>query len=312
MENPEKVNATEEIAAEPVAAEETENKEETKEPESRKDVNQIYFRGVVRAISQELDAEDRVQNATVITTLPTVIQDYKSSGLVTIYWGDNDRARKKLAGIEVGDHLEIRAQLRTYQTELSRGSFFYGVSAEKSAPGGLSGFGDFETDRNEGFFVGTLKSVYKVNDYFTLLNVVSRTRFEGKDINAHPTFNIGGPLLVAYNRNADKFGVGKRIGAVCQIRQRIDKKAGKEINEWKCFALMYEDENGEMKALDVPVPVRRSNPNRRRRRVRAVVRSTAESDLASISKDPGVSEESLVATESAPAENLEEVLETIE
>lgn len=308
MENQEQVTTTEEN----VSVAENATAEETKETNgSKKDTNQIYFRGVVRSISQELDSENRVQNAIVITTPPTELTDYKSSGLVTIYWGDNERARKKLAGIEVGDHLEVKAQLRTYQAEMVRGSFFYGVSAEKASPGGLSGLGDFEADRNEGLFIGNLKNIYKVNDYFTLLNVVVRTRFEGKDISAHPTFNIGGPLLAAFSRNQEKFESGKRIGAVCQIRQRLDKRTGKEINEWKCFALMYEDEDGEMKALDVPAPARRRNPNRRRR-VRAVVRSTAEEDLSHISKDQGVSEESLEATESKPAENLDEVLETIE
>ncbi len=306
MENIENTDVMEESRPEENAAGVAEN------APARKDKNQIFFRGVVRAISQELDAENRVQNATVITTPATETQNYKSSGMVTIYWGDNERAKKKLADIEVGDHLIVQAQLRTYQTDMSRGSFFYGVMAEKETPGGLSGFGEYETERNEGIFIGSLKSVYKVNDYFTLLNMVTHTRLEGKDVNAHPTFNIGGPLLVAYNRNAEKFEVGKRIGAVCQIRQRQDKKTGKEVNEWKCFGLMYEDEDGEMKPLNVPMPVRRNNPNRRRR-VRAMARSTAEEDLGRIAKDQSTSEENIVAEESKPSsENLEEVLESVD
>lgn len=312
MENLENKETMEEKLTEDNQAAENEAPAKAETTDERKDKNQIYFRGVVRAISQELDAEDRVQNATVITTPATETQDYKSSGTVTIYWGDNERAKKKLGEIEVGDHVIIQAQLRTYQTDISRGSFFYGVMAEKETPGGLSGFGEYETDRNEGIFIGSLKSVYKVNDYFTLLNMVTHTRLEGKDINAHPTFNIGGPLLVAYNRNVEKFAVGKRIGAVCQIRQRMDKRTGKEQNEWKCFGLMYEDEDGEMKALNVPMPVRRSNPNRRRR-VRAMARSTAEEDLSRVSKEQTSSAENVVAEGSKPAsDNLEEVLESIE
>ena len=283
----------------------------------RRDLNQIYFRGVVRSISQELDAEDRVQNATVITTPPTVRENFKSSGLVTIYWGDNERAKKKLEGVEVGDHLIIKAQLRTYQSRISanRGSFFYGVEAEKAQAGGISGYGEYEADRNEAVFVGSLKSTYEVNPSFTLFNMVTRIRYDGKDINAHPTFNIGGPLNSVYKRNKDKFGDGKRIGAVCQIRQRLDK-TGREINEWSCSSLMYEEENGEMKALEIPAFMRHPIPNNRRRRTRAIARSTAEADLAHVTKDTGASEESINAEESKPstdnAESLGEVLETIE
>lgn len=279
---------------------------------SKRDTNQIYFRGIVRSITQELDEENRVTNAIVITTPATVIPpDYKSSGLVKVFWGDNERARNKLAGIEVGDHVEVRAQLRTYRTLDTSGGFFYGVSAEKSSPGGLSGLGEYEADRNESVFIGNLKSIYKVNNFFTLFNMIVRVKYEGREIIAHPTFNIGGPLAEAYSRNKDKFAVGKRMGAVCQIRQRQDKRSGKELNEWKCFALMYEDENGEMKALPVPVRPQR-NPNHRRR-THGVARAAVEGDLRHAGKkDSGVSEESIQAEESKPAESVDEVLEAIE
>ena len=295
----------ENMSQKPANAQEEKNIESTVQEK-----NQVYLRGVVRSISQELDAENRIQNATVITTPATENGEYKSSGLITVFWGDNDRARKKLADIQVGDHLVVQAILRTFQTPVSRGIFFYGMNVEKAVPGGLSGLGDYEADRNEGLFVGTLKSEYKVNNYFTLLNMVTHTRHEGREVVAHPTFNIGGPLLAAYTQNKEKFGTDKHIGAVCQIRQRVDKRTDKEINEWKCFALMYEDENGEMKPLEVPNPLRRHSIGGRRRV--HIARSTAEEDLKRVVKDPGVSEENLVAEESKPDESLSDVLETIE
>lgn len=281
--------------------------------------NEIYFRGVVRSISQQLDEEDRVQNATIITTTPTIIRSrdpsvptYTSSGLVTIFWGDNERAQKKLKGIEVGDHLVIKAQLHTYQTDISRGNFYYGMTAEKAVPGGITGLGEYEADRNEAIFIGTLKSTYLIpNSNVLLMNLVTHTRSEGHDVHAHPTFHIRGLLLSAYNRNLEKFKKSKRIGAACEIRQRIDKRVGKEINEWSCFALMYEDENGEMQKLDVPTPPRRRTS--RGRRVRAMARSTAENDLNHIMKSSGNDEEAMEAVASDPSnDKMEDVLEAAE
>ena len=322
------VEATEEIENANSETENTENPETAKESNENvenqneivkaKHKNELYFRGVVRSISQQLDDEDRVQNATIITTTPTIIRSrddslpsYTSSGLITIYWGDNDRARKKLNGIEVGDHLVIRAQLRTYQTDMSRGNFYYGMTAEKAVPGGLTGLGEYEADRNEAIFIGTLKSTYDVNGHFLLMNMVTHTRAEGRDVHAHPTFHVRGALLAAYNRNIDKFEKSKRMGAACEIRQRVDRKVGKEINEWSCFALMYEDENGEMQKLDVPTPPRRRTS--RGRRVRAMARSTAEDDLNHMTKSSGSDEEEMEAVGSQPSnDSMEDVLEAAE
>lgn len=272
--------------------------------------NKIYFRGVVRSISQQLDDEDRIQNATVITTPATTLQDGQTSGLVTIFWGDNERAKKRLEGIEVGDHIVVEAVLRTYQTDINNGSFFYGVKADKAVRGGLSGLGEYEADRNEGLFVGTVKSNYSVNHFFMLINLITHTRLEGRDVTAHPTFNIAGPLLATYYRNREKFEPGKRVGGVCEIRQRIDKN-GKERNEWKCFVLMYEDEDGEMKPLQVPNFLRRPNP-RRRERVRAMARSSAEDDLKNTIRSTD-DEEAQEAVASDPSnEKMEEILDKAE
>lgn len=295
-----------------------ENAENENEIVKAKHKNELYFRGVVRSISQQLDAEDRVQNATIITTPPTIIRsrdesvpDYTSSGQITIFWGENDRAREKLSGIEVGDHVVIRAQLRTYHTDIARGNFFYGMSAEKAIPGGLTGLGEYEADRNEAIFIGTLKGTYDVNGHFLLMNLVTHIHAEGRDFHAHPTFHIRGALLAAYNRNLDKFEKSKRIGGACQLRQRIDRKVGKEISEWSCFALMYEDENGEMQTLDVPTPPRRFT--NRGRRIRAMARSTAEDDLNHMTKSSGSEDEEMEAIGSQPSnENMEDVLETAE
>ena len=288
-----------------------ENKEPTVEqnvPEKKKDINDVFFRGVIRAISQQLDEQNRIQNAMVLTTPPTVIEERRTSGVVTIYWGDNDRAKQKLEGLSVGDHVTVKAKLRTYFTEVDRGTFFYGVSVGVEHPDGITGLGEYEPDKNEGYFEGVVRSEYKANEYFVLLNMMTSERFEGRDMNNYPNFSIGGRLLNVYKQNKEKFEVGKRIGAACTIRQRVDKKTGKEVNDWTCFALMYEDENGNMKQLPVPPAMRRPA----RRRVRTIARSTAAADMARISRDQTTDEAEIVAEPSAPVENPEDVLETIE
>lgn len=281
---------------------------ESNMPVRKKDTNEVFFRGVIREIRQQLDDQNRIQNALILTTPETVIEGKSSSGTVTIFWGDNDRARQKLGELSAGDHVTIKAKVRTYFTPIERGIFFYGVSAALEHPDGITGLGVYEPDKNEGYFEGTVQSEFKVNDHFVLLNLQLSERFEGRDMNNYPTCGIGGPLHSAYLHSKDKFAQGKRVGAACTIRQRKDAKTGKELNEWRCFALFYEDEDGSMKQLYV----RPSVPRPARTRVRTVARSTAESDLSRISKDQTNEETKTVAEESTPVENIDDTIETIE
>lgn len=248
------------------------------------DKNELFFRGQIRSISQELDLENRVQNAITLTAPVYQSPQYTNSGRVTIFWGDNDRAGKLLKDMTVGEHVTVKAKLRTFiSAEGERGSFFYGYEIAKEVVAGITGWGEHEPEKTEAYFIGNKRSEFRPHDHFLIVNIQVNEKFEDREIASYPAITLNGPYLAAYERNKDKFPADGRIGAVCTLRQRFDKRAGKEVSEWRCFALTYE-EDGEMKQLPIPV----FRPRRRRRpgtRTATVAASTAADDVRHISED---------------------------
>lgn len=253
----------------------------------RDNQNRVFLRGVIRGIRQELDSEDRQTNVISLTTPNPLSENRIGTGLLDVYWGSNTRASEILADFRAGDHVVIDAECRTFRTSLLRGEVLYGISITRDKPSGITGMGDYEPDRNEALFIGTLRSVQKVSERMDLLHLVVHTRTDKRDITSYPMAAMYGRVRTAFRQHASDLEVGKRIGLACHIQLRPDKTTGTPKIRWQVHGLMRIGENGQPVTIRIPQPYSyrapRNNSSRASRQ--HTVRSSAAEDLNTLSKE---------------------------
>ena len=250
--------------------------------------NQVFLRGVIRGIRQELDNEDRQTNVVSLTTPNPLSGNQVETGLVDVYWGSNTRASEILSDFRAGDHVVISAETRTFRTSLELGEVLYGISITRDTPSGITGLGDYEPARNEALFVGTLRSVQKISEKMDLLHLVIHTRTDGRNITSYPMAAMYGRVRTAFHQHASVLEIGKRIGLACHIQLRPDKATGKLRVRWQAHGLLSINEDGQPVTIPIPPPYSYRAPrnNASRNRSQHTVRSSAAEDLSSLSKEP--------------------------
>ena len=303
-------------AAAPAQSPETSSPEtpDTEPEQSRKNgddrrfnQNRVFLRGTLRGIRQELDNEDRQNNVITITTPNPKAGGIIETGYVDVYWGSNTRAGEILREYTSGDHVIIEAECRTYMTDLSRGEVLYGLSISRDKPAGITGLGDYEPDRNEAFFVGTLRAVRRVSDTMDLLHLAIHTVTDGREISSYPMIGITGRASQTFRRNASRFTTGNLIGLACHIQLRPDKSTGQQRIRWQVHGLLRVLNNGATAAVRIPPSssYRAPRNNGSRTRVQQTVRSSAADDLNHIRTDQEDSSTEPPAAADVPAAELE-------
>ena len=269
--------------------------------------NRVYLRGILRGIRQELDNEDRQTNVITVTTPNQLAGNAVETGYLDVYWGSNTRASGILREYTAGDHVVIEAECRTFRTDLERGEVLYGLSIRKDQPSGITGLGDYEPDRNEAFFVGTLRAVRSISESMDLLHLAIHTVMEDREINSYPMVGISGRADRAFRQNAARFGTGKLIGLACHIQLRPDKSTGRQRIRWMVHGLMRIMDDGRMINIRIPAPATYRAP-RNNRRVSSspqTVKSSAADDLNNIRTDQETSGMEPPAVKDVPAAELE-------
>ena len=322
LENVEPVEETAEAAAE--AAEETAEQPEA-EPQAEEtnedsasaeekhadavpDKNVVFLRGMIRAIRQELDENNREQNVLTITTPQPRRDGTVGTERVDVIWGSNTRAEGLISEYHAGDHVIVFAEYRTYiNSDRNRESNFYGINIRKCDAPGITGLTAPDPDKNEGYFVGTIRRVNEIRPNFAIISLVLYTRNRRKRVACYPSIGIGGYVYRAFKQNAAHFEVGKKMGISCVINMRYNEDLGMKEILWNAQGLFYYDEEGNQCQIEI-------NPGRRyyraprnnvaRERRPQVVSSSAAEDLKHMTNGNVTDEDDVVASE--PAEVLED------
>ena len=303
----EKIEEKEKSEPEPQTEEnETAEKAEKSADVNIPDKNVVYLRGMIKAIRQELDDNNVEQNILTITTPQPKRDGSVGTERVDVIWGSNTRADGLISEYHAGDHVVVFAEYRTYlDSERHRGSNFYGITIKKAEAPGITGLTAHDPDKNEGYFVGTIRRINELRPNFAIVTLVLYSRNRRKRVTCYPAIGVGGYMYAAFKRNAEQFAIGKKMGVSCQINMRYNEQTNMKEIQWNTLGLFYYDEEGQQHKIDIParrfVRAPRNNSNRERRP--QVVSSTAEEDLRHMTNG-AVTEEDDV-TPSVPAEELE-------
>ena len=312
----------EETTENPAEAEENETAENAEQPEEPKaeentekradvvpDKNVVFLRGMIRAIRQELDESNMEQNVLTITTPQPRRDGTFGTERVDVIWGSNTRAEGLISEYHAGDHVIVYAEYRTYiDSERNRGSNFYGMTIKKCEAPGITGNAAYDPDKNEGYFVGTIRRVNEIRPNFAIISMVLYSRNRRKRVACYPSIGIGGYVYRAFKQNAARFeGEGKKLGVGCQITMRFNEQTNMKEIQWNAQGLYYFDEDGTQHQIEISQGRRyfrapRNNVNRERRP--QVVSSSAAEDLRHMTGGSGSEEDDVVASEAA--EVLEE------
>ena len=291
---------------EPQAEETNDNsaKAEEKRADVPQDKNVVYLRGMIRAIRQELDDNGMEQNVLTITTPQPRRDGTVGTERVDVIWGSNTRAQGLISDYHAGDHVVVYAEYRTYiDSDRNRGSNFYGETIKKCDAPGITGMAAFDPDKNEGYFVGTIRRINEINPNFAIVSLVLYSRNRRKRVACYPSIGIGGYVYRAFKQNAVRFeGEGKKLGVSCQIVMRFNEQTNMKDIQWNAQGLYYFDEEGVAHSIEIRPGrrfVRGQRNNVARERRPQIVKSSAAEELRHMTGGSGSEEDDVVPSEAA-------------